>query len=53
MKDSIRVKAKRDKARDLFAELSEGMKALAEERHPKRKLRTARAQPAKRERSRK
>jgi hypothetical protein len=29
MKDSIRAKAKREMARDLFAELSEDMKALA------------------------
>jgi len=35
-----RTKAKREPARDLFAELSEGMTALAEARHGKRTLRT-------------
>jgi putative transcriptional regulator len=35
-----RTKAKRERARDLFAELSEGMTALAEARHGKRTLRT-------------
>jgi putative transcriptional regulator len=34
------VKAKRARKRDLFAELSEGMKALADERQGKRTLRT-------------
>ncbi len=42
MKDSAKPRAARQAqyARDLFAELSEGMKALAEERLGKRKLRT-------------
>ena len=40
MKRSVKTKTKRDAKRDLFAELSEGMKALAEERLGKRKLRT-------------
>ena len=42
MKDSVEPKTKRDAARvrDLFAEVSEGMKALAEERRGKRTLRT-------------
>jgi len=40
MKRAIKTKAKRGSARDLFAELSEGMKALADARHGKRTLRT-------------
>jgi hypothetical protein len=42
MKDPAKARAKRDAqpARDLFAELSEGMKALAEERLEKQTLRT-------------
>ena len=40
MKDSTKTKPKREMARDLFAELSEGMKTLAEERLGKRTLRT-------------
>ena len=40
MKTSVKGKAKRGAARDLFAELSEGMEALADARHGKRTLRT-------------
>ena len=40
MKRSKKAKAARGSARDLFAELSEGMQALAEARHGKRTLRT-------------
>lgn len=40
MKRSMKTKAKRGSARDLFAELSEGMEALAGARHGKRTLRT-------------
>ena len=40
MNRSIKAKAKRGASRDLFAELSEGMKALIEERLGKRKFRT-------------
>jgi len=40
MKRSIKAKAKRDAKRDLFAELSEGMQALADARQGKRTLRT-------------
>jgi hypothetical protein len=36
MKRSIKAKAKRGAKRDLFAELSEGMEALAEVRQGKR-----------------
>lgn len=39
MKRSIKAKAKRGATRDLFAELSEGMEALADARHGKRTLR--------------
>lgn len=52
MKDPTKTKSNRDMARDLFAELSEGMKALAEERLGKRTLRTVRPRLAKRERNR-
>jgi putative transcriptional regulator len=38
------AKAKRGAARDLFAELNEGMEALAEARHGKRTLRTHRVE---------
>ena len=53
MKDSAEPRARRqaEHARDLFAELSEGMKALDEERLGKRTLRTVPLQPAIRERS--
>src|SRR3989442_7448516 len=40
MKTSIKEKAKRGVKRDLFAELSEGMQALADARQGKRTLRT-------------
>jgi putative transcriptional regulator len=40
MKRSKKTKAARGSARDLFAELSEGMEALADARHGKRTLRT-------------
>jgi len=40
MKRAIKTKAKRGSARNLFAELSEGMEALAGARHGKRTLRT-------------
>ncbi|HEY2973440.1 MAG TPA: hypothetical protein VGJ48_13085 [Pyrinomonadaceae bacterium] len=40
MKRSVKTKTKRDAKRDLFVELSEGMKALAGERLGKRTLRT-------------
>jgi hypothetical protein len=40
MKRQLKGKAKRDPARDLFAELSEGVEALAEARHGDRTLRT-------------
>jgi len=40
MKVSVKTKRHRAYKRDLFAELSEGMKALAEERKGKRTLRT-------------
>jgi putative transcriptional regulator len=40
MKDPTKTKRNRDIERDLFAELSEGMKALADARHGKRTLRT-------------
>jgi putative transcriptional regulator len=40
MKRSVKAKTKRISKRDLFAELSEGMGALAEARHGKRTLRT-------------
>jgi len=40
MKSSVNAKAKPDATRDLFAELSEGMEALADARHGKRTLRT-------------
>jgi hypothetical protein len=42
MKDSAKPRGQREAQhpRDLFAELSEGMKALAEERRGKRTLRT-------------
>jgi hypothetical protein len=36
MKRSVKAKAKRGAKRDLFAELSEGMEALAEARQGKR-----------------
>lgn len=39
MKDSVKPKIKPNTHRDLFAELCEGMKALAEERLGKRTLR--------------
>ena len=38
MKGSVKSKAKRGATRDLFAELSEGIEALAEARHGKRTL---------------
>lgn len=40
MKRTTRTKAKRGSARSLFAELSEGMEALADARQGKRTLRT-------------
>ncbi len=40
MKRSIKAKGKGPAKRDLFAELSEGMDALADARHGKRTLRT-------------
>ena len=40
MKRTIKTKAKRGSHRDLFAELSEGMEALADSRQAKRTLRT-------------
>ena len=40
MKRPVKAKAKRGGARDLFAELNEGIEALAEARHGKRTLRT-------------
>jgi putative transcriptional regulator len=40
MKRSTKTKTKRGSARDLFAELSEGIEALADARHGKRTLRT-------------
>lgn len=40
MKRSIKPTRKRSAKRDLFAELSEGMEALADTRHGKRTLRT-------------
>ena len=40
MKRSIKTKPKRSSARDLFAELSEGMEALSDARQRKRTLRT-------------
>ena len=40
MKRAVKAKVKRGEARDLFAELNEGMEALAEARHGKRTLRT-------------
>jgi putative transcriptional regulator len=40
MKRSIKTTGKRRAKRDLFAELSEGMDALADARHGKRTLRT-------------
>jgi putative transcriptional regulator len=40
MKRSVKAKAKRGAKRDLFAELSEGIGALAESPHGKRTLRT-------------
>lgn len=40
MKDSTKTKRNRDMERDLFAELSEEMEALADARHGKRTLRT-------------
>ena len=40
MKRVVKAKAKRGAARDLFAELSEGMKALGDARQGKRTLRT-------------
>ncbi len=40
MKRTMRTKAKRGSARSLFAELSEGMEALADARQGKRTLRT-------------
>lgn len=40
MKASVKTKCGRAPKRDLFAELSEGMRALAEERQGKRTLRT-------------
>ena len=40
MKRSVRAKPKRGTTRELFAELSEGIEALAEARHGKRTLRT-------------
>ena len=40
MKRAIKTKTKRGIARNLFAELSEGMEALADSRQGKRTLRT-------------
>jgi putative transcriptional regulator len=40
MKRSVKAKTRRGATRDLFAELSEGMEALAEARQGKRTLRT-------------
>lgn len=40
MKRVVRSKSKHSSARDLFAELSEGMEALADSRQAKRTLRT-------------
>lgn len=40
MKRTVKAKAKRGPKRDLFAELGEGMEALADVRHGKRTLRT-------------
>lgn len=40
MKQSVKTTRKRHAKRDLFAELAEGMGALAESRHGKRTLRT-------------
>jgi putative transcriptional regulator len=40
MKRPMKTRAKRGSARDLFAELSEGMEALADAKHGKRTLRT-------------
>ena len=40
MKRSVKAKPKRGAARDLFAELSQGMEALADARQGKRTLRT-------------
>jgi hypothetical protein len=40
MKRPVKGKAKRDSRRDLFAELREGMEALAEARHGDRTLGT-------------
>ncbi len=40
MKDSLKAKVISDTARDLFAEVSEGIEALAVARQGKRKLRT-------------
>ena len=40
MKRSVKAKTRRSAPRDLFAELSEGMEALAEARQGKRTLRT-------------
>jgi hypothetical protein len=40
MKRSTKNRTKRGSPRDLFAELSEGMEALANARHGKRTLRT-------------
>jgi len=53
MKSSVKAKAKPGVTRDLFAELSEGMEALADARQGKRTLRTVRPQLAKRDRNRK
>ena len=44
MKRSTKTTVKRRGKRDLFAELSEGMDALADARHGKRKLRTHRVE---------
>jgi|GEM_PF-5566211 len=51
VKRSVKTKTKRAAKRDLFAEPSEGMKALAEERLATRKLRTVRPQVAERNRN--
>lgn len=40
MRPPIKTKEKRGSARDLFGEVVEGMRALAEGRHGKRTLRT-------------
>jgi putative transcriptional regulator len=40
MKTTVKVQAKRNSKRDVFAELTEGMAALAESRQGKRTLRT-------------